>query len=170
MEGLVNLLKRKVLADKKTPVNFLIPWKFVILKKNEKISEPKTRNKPSKSNLILKKFDVISYTEVLSKFVQVLFDKASNYVAITCKQYYVEVILNKFPVLPIFLNSCTPKMKTFFFFLKKKKKLNSDQIITIFGSGKMLNLPLNHWIILIKACQIYCDIWLFNIIHNTGSR
>ena len=64
----------------------------------QKISKLKTRIKPSKS------FSKTDLRHKLSrrtkkKFVPAPIDKASNSVAIICKQYYIEVILNKIGVL-----------------------------------------------------------------------
>lgn len=50
------------------------------------------------------------------------------------------MILKEFPAIPIFLSSSTPKMKIFI------KMINSDQIITSFGSDKILSLSFSHWI------------------------
>ena len=66
----------------------------------QKISKLKTRIKPSKSNPFLKQIYVISTSRSTpKKFVPAPIDKASNSVAIICKQYYIEVILNKIGVL-----------------------------------------------------------------------
>ena len=75
----------------------LIPWKCAILRKTDKIiSKLKNRIKPSKSNPILKQIYAISCLEALQKtFVLVPIDKACKKVAIICKWYYVEVILNE---------------------------------------------------------------------------
>ena len=89
MEGLDNLIKGKLLSDKKISENSLIPWKSAILTKvAKKILE--TEIKPSKSNAIVKQIDVISCLEELQeKFVLVAIDKASNNVAVICKRYYI---------------------------------------------------------------------------------
>ena len=50
------------------------------------------------------------------------------------------MILKEFPAIPIFLSSSTPKMKIFI------KMINSDQIITSFGSDKILSLSFSLWI------------------------
>ena len=84
MEGLDNLIKRKLLSDKKMSKESLIPWKPAILKRiYEKISKLKTRKKPSKLNLILKHTDVINCLEALQKkFVLAPIDKLSNNVVL----------------------------------------------------------------------------------------
>ena len=101
MEGLDNLLKGNLLSEELISGESLIPWKSAILTKDEKtISRLETRIKPSRSNPILKQVDVISCLEALQKkFVIVPIDKASNNVAIICKRYYVEVILNEISVI-----------------------------------------------------------------------
>ena len=54
-EGLDNLIKGKLLYDKKFPEESLIAWKSAILKKvDQKISKLKTRIKLSRFNPILK--------------------------------------------------------------------------------------------------------------------
>ena len=89
MEGLDNLIKGKLLSDKKISENSLIPWKSAILTKVAK-KILKTEIKPSKSNAIVKQIDVISCLEALQeKFVLVPIDKASNNVAVICKRYYI---------------------------------------------------------------------------------
>ena len=68
VEGLDNLIKGKLLSNKKISDESLILLKSAIittvLKKNLKY---KARIKPSKSNSILKQIDVISYLEALQK-------------------------------------------------------------------------------------------------------
>ena len=87
MENLDSLIKCKLLSDKKISEESLILWKSAILTKDDKnLSKLKTRTKSSKSNPILKKLTSIFF---------VLFDKASHNVAIICKRYYDEVILNE---------------------------------------------------------------------------
>ena len=66
VEGLDNLIKRKLLYDKKISDEPLIPWNSAILKKvDKKISKLNTRIKPSKSNPILKQIDITSCLEAL---------------------------------------------------------------------------------------------------------
>ena len=101
VEGLDNLIKGKLLSDKKISEKSLIPWKFAILTKvDKKFPKIKTRIKSSKSNLILKQTDLISSLEALQKnFALVPIGNASNNIAVICKRYYLEVILNEIGVI-----------------------------------------------------------------------
>ena len=75
VEGLDNLIKRKLLPNKKISEESLIPWKSAILTKvDQKSSKLKTRIKPSKSKPFLKQFNFIGCLKAL----------------IICKQCYVE--------------------------------------------------------------------------------
>ena len=99
-EGLDNLIKGKLLYDKMISEESLILWQSAILAKvDNNFSKLKTRIKPSKSNPILKKMTSQVVLKHSKKFVLVPFDKASNDVAIICKRYYVEVILNEIGVI-----------------------------------------------------------------------
>ena len=97
-----------MLSHEKIPEECLIPWKFVIFSKADKNnSKLKTRIKPSISNPILKQRDVISCLEVFQKmFVFLPTDKATKYIAIVCKLYYVELILNEIGVIGHGKNTC----------------------------------------------------------------
>ena len=101
MEDLDNVIKGKLLSDKKISKESLIPWQSAILVKvDKKFSKLKTRIKSFKINPSLKKFDIISCLEAPKKqFVFVSIDKASNNIAIICKRYYAEMILNQIGVL-----------------------------------------------------------------------
>ena len=98
-----NLIKGKLLGGilKKISEESLIPWKSVTLKKVDwKISKLKARIKPFGFNPILKQIDVINCIEALhKKFVLVPISKAFNNVAVICKRYYAEIILNETGVI-----------------------------------------------------------------------
>ena len=98
-----NLIKGKLLGGifKKISEESLIPWKSVALKKIDwKISKPRARVKPFRFNPILKQIDVINCIEALhKKFVIVPISKSYNNVAVICKRYYAEVILNETGVI-----------------------------------------------------------------------
>ena len=62
MKGLDNLIKRKLLSNKKISEESLITRKFTILRKvDKKRSKLKNRIKPSKSDPILKEIDVLKH-------------------------------------------------------------------------------------------------------------
>ena len=68
VEGLDNLIKRKLSAYKKRFVEFLNRRRSAILKKSEKqILKLKTTIKPFRSTTILKHIEVISYLAALQK-------------------------------------------------------------------------------------------------------
>ena len=75
LEGIDNLVKGKLLSDKKISEKSLTPWKSVILTKVEKnVSKLKTRIKLCK--IILKEIDIIICLEVLqNKFFLLLLMK-----------------------------------------------------------------------------------------------
>ena len=98
-----NLMKGKLLGGvlKKISEESLIPCKSVTLKKVDwKISKLKASIKPFRFNPILKQIDVINCIEALhKKFVLVPISKAFSNVAVICKRYYAEVILNETGVI-----------------------------------------------------------------------
>ena len=68
LEGLDNLIKWKLLSDKKIFEESLITWQSAVLAKvDKKNSKLKTWIKSSKSNPILKQIDVMSCLEALQK-------------------------------------------------------------------------------------------------------
>ena len=73
------------------------PWKTEILNKvDSKIRLLRRKIKYQKLNPVLKRPEVVDYLKhIHDKFVLVPIDKASNNIAIICKRYYVEVILNE---------------------------------------------------------------------------
>ena len=68
VEGLKNLIKIKLLSDKKISEESLIPWKSSILTKaDKKVSTLKTIIKLFKSNSILKQIDVMNCLEAVQR-------------------------------------------------------------------------------------------------------
>ena len=107
VEGIDNLIKGNLLADKKISVETLIPWRFAILITVDiNFSKLKTRFKPFKSNPFLKQIEVISCLQApQKKFVVVPIDKTSNNFVIICELYFVEMILNEIDIIG--LVNCT---------------------------------------------------------------
>ena len=81
----------------------LRPWKSAILTKvDKKVSNLKTRIKPSISNPILKQIYVISCLEVLQKYLfQFLLIEHPTMLLlyVIWKQHFIEVILNKISII-----------------------------------------------------------------------
>ena len=75
----------------------LLPWKNKILNLvDERIKILKAKNIPSTTKKVLEDEDAVSALKDLhSKFVVVPIDKASNNVAIICKRYYIQTLLNE---------------------------------------------------------------------------
>ena len=68
VEGLKNLIKIKLLSDKRISEESLIPWKSSILTKaDKKVSTLKTIIKLFKSNSILKQIDVMNCLEAVQR-------------------------------------------------------------------------------------------------------
>ena len=91
----------KIIKDKKCDKNLLIPWKEAITKKaEEKIEEIKPRIKAQHTKPILKQNAVTTYLQELhNKFVIVPIDKAGSNIAIICKKFYVEKLLEEVGII-----------------------------------------------------------------------
>ena len=81
----------------KLPVQNFIPWKDKILELvDSRIRSLKSRNVPSATKPILQDEETLSsLSELHSKFVVVPIDKAANNVAIICKRFYIQKLLNE---------------------------------------------------------------------------
>ena len=81
----------------KLPVQNFIPWKDKILELvDSRIRSLKSRNVPSATKPILQDEETLSsLSELHSKFFVVPIDKAANNVAIICKRFYIQKLLNE---------------------------------------------------------------------------
>lgn len=79
------------------PEDSFLLWKSKILELVEsRVKVLKSRRKPSVTKPILKDEDVLrSLSDLHSKFVVVPIDKAANNVALICKRYYIQKLLNE---------------------------------------------------------------------------
>jgi len=98
------LLTISDLTDKyKLPENSLKEWKDKIMKiVAKRIEELRNRLKPQQVKPVLKDSAVVEYlNHIHANFVLVPIDKASNNIAIICKRFYIEKLLNEVGLLNI---------------------------------------------------------------------
>ena len=87
----------KITMQYNISIESLLPWKNKILQLvDQRIKIMKTKKTPSITKTVLEDEDVKSALDDLhSKFVVVPIDKASNNVAIICKRYYIQTLLEE---------------------------------------------------------------------------
>jgi len=123
----------------------MLSWQNKILEKvDAKIISLVRKIKPQKTNPILKQTEVLEYlAELHKKYVLVPIDKAANNVAIICKKYYVDVILNE-------IDSITSQTDTYSPSHKSKDEIMFDNIeyskrLGLKVDEKDLELPIMYW-------------------------
>ena len=125
--------------------NDIFPWKNAVLKKVEsKIALLKQKMKYNKVKPTLDRPEVKEYLQNLqSKFVFVPIDKAANNVALVCKRFYVETILNEIGILgegnPTYVSSELPKESII------EDNIQYSQRLRMEPTDKELDLPIMYW-------------------------
>jgi len=143
--GLAEFVNKISSSCQNVRIEDMLPWQNKILEKvDAKIISLVRKIKPQKTNPILKQTEVLEYlAELHKKYVLVPIDKAANNVAIICKKYYVDVILNE-------IDSITSQTDTYSPSHKSKDEIMFDNIqyskrLGLKVDEKDLELPIMYW-------------------------
>ena len=100
-KGLEECSNRLASSHKNLRENDMTSWKETVMNEvDKKIHFLKRKVSSRKTNPILKQTEVINYlNEIHHKYVLVPIDKAANNIAIICKRFYVEVILQELGII-----------------------------------------------------------------------